>query len=262
MLAAVVIASGWIGGCESTRSDRGGGPGWTIGRSSNVSDGGLASDAVWAIALASYDRAGHERAAKQQSQRFSRQTGMTGFWAHTERARSTVYFGRYESADSHEAQQDLSRLRAVAGRRGFAPMTMALAPVLVGGGGGASPFDLRQVATNPEAIYTLQVAVYDEVQGPDFRRVAERHAAELRQQGHEAYFYHGPRQSLVTVGVFYHGAIHVIQDGPRRGQSEYHRYIREQLQGEFPHMLVNGQKQPLDATGRKLAPTILVRVPR
>lgn len=60
------------------------------------------------------------------------------------------------------------------------------------------------------ALYTLQVGVYgrDDIPNPtdadltEARRKAEQGAAQLRREGELAFYYHGPRLSMVTVGVF------------------------------------------------------------
>ena len=223
----------------------------------------IASDASWSILLESFIGAGHSDSAARTMARYRMTTGLTEFWVASETSRSTVYYGKYSSENADQAKKDQARLKQLAATgQGFNPRSFIIAPVAQVQTGTPSDYDLRLAAINPQAIYTLQVAVYDDLYGEGFRRAAEQHAARLRADGENAYFYHGPRQSLVTVGVFYCGAVKVVQSGPRRGESEYHPYIRDTLQAKFPDMMVNGKKQPVDTTGTRFAPTILVRIPR
>ncbi len=222
----------------------------------------LAPDAAWAIELVTFEHPGHEAAAADTARQYEQQTGEADFWVRSHPTRSTVYFGKYRSRNAHQAQRDLAKLRGMRGRRGFAPTTTALTAVMLNRPTEHAAFDLRHVPESPDAVYTLQIAMYDELAGEDFRKQAERQAARLRERDEEAYFYHGPRHSLVTVGVFPHDAITVIQSGPRRGLAEYHPQITEHYQQRHPHLQVNGQPQPMDESGQRLAPTVLVRIPQ
>lgn len=223
----------------------------------------IASDATWAIMLENFTDSSHPQSAAQALARYRLATSLTDFWVDTQATRSTLYYGRYPAADSQSALKDQQTLRSLAAAgRGFTPRSFVISPVAIIPSTANQEHDLRLAAVNPQAIYTLQVAVYDDLFGKGFREAAQQHAARLRDAGEEAYFYHGPHQSLVTIGVFYHGAVKVIQSGPLRGQSEYHPYIRDELQARYPDMQVNGQRQPMDATGQRFAPTVLVRIPR
>ncbi len=70
----------------------------------------------------------------------------------------------------------------------------------------ARPEDLGRpewALANADGVYSLQIAVfYPEPGFTESRRAAVELVAELRRQGHEAYYYHGDVQSMVTVGTF------------------------------------------------------------
>lgn len=133
------------------------------------------------------------------------------------------------------------------------------------GAAGGSPGEGSVAAWNlaryPRA-YSLQIMYYDPAFGPDFRKAAEEAVRVLREDGIEAYYYHGPHRSLVTVGLFSQedfeqaptpAGFLVEVPGPR---------IR-QLQQQFPYSGANGrqliQKFP-DGSSEPL-PSFLVRVP-
>ncbi len=99
-----------------------------------------------------------------------------------------------------------------------------------------SRLDLRTQAGR--GAYTLQVGYYDANFGNDFRQAAEKAAKVLRDDGQQAYYYHGPNVSLVTIGVF--GADAVATD-PNSGQTVYGAEVIE-LRTQFPHHMANGRE--------------------
>jgi len=243
LLAAAMVLSGVVGlsGCGDSAQ----GSGWDATRPQTITLGGMQGP----------DRV--ER-AREQADRFARQTGLDAFWVADDGDRAVINFGRY--TNESEADRDLEQLKrlALAGR--FRPAMVALVPVDQPDSGETGKYDLRAVDI-PDAIYTLQVGMYDAEYGADFREAAERAAAEYRAAGEEAYFYHGPRQSLVTIGIFGHPAARVIQEGPNRGQTEYHPIIRQQYQSKHPYAKHNGRRVPIDESGERFMPSFLVRIP-
>jgi hypothetical protein len=105
-------------------------------------------------------------------------------------------------------------------------------------------------------MYSLQIGFYDDAFGPDFRQAAEQAAAALHQQGEQAYYYHGPNRSLVTIGLFTENDF--VQQGPQRA---YGPQIK-QLQQRFPYNLANGLTQIQKIDGRTIGeqPSFIVRV--
>ena len=100
------------------------------------------------------------------------------------------------------------------------------------------PLDLRRFSNM--SAYSLQIAVFDAGAGGDFRDQAELYAKSLREKGEEAYFYHGPHRSMVTVGVF--SANDFEQGGT------YGARIRA-VQERFPYHTVNGEQISEQANG-------------
>ena len=86
--------------------------------------------------------------------------------------------------------------------------------------------------------YSLQVAFYDAESGPEYRRLAEQEARNLRKKGAEAYFYHGDNMSLVTVGVF------EDSDFVQVGNSFAYGDNVKLLQAKFPYNMGNGHLVP------------------
>jgi len=162
----------------------------------------------------------------------------------------------------HGIQQDGQRVlgRAMLTRVGAAPDN---AP--------PGPHDLRTVrAQAPRAVlYSLQVAAWigsdmkeQELPMREVKRAAEAYCAQLRAQGHEAYYFHDYDTliSIVTVGVFGKDAYD--------SRSTLYSPEVEAVARKFPKSLVNGDEVliPVDPKNPKgktypQAPR-LVEVPR
>jgi len=105
-------------------------------------------------------------------------------------------------------------------------------------------------------MFSLQIGFYDDRFGQGYRRAAEEAAAVLREQGHEAYFYHGPHRSMLTVGLFAEG------DFVQRNQRQAYGPRIIAVQETFPHNLGNGRtlvEKAKDGSTRE-QPSFLVRV--
>lgn len=126
------------------------------------------------------------------------------------------------------------------------------------------------------AIYTLQVARYGLLDNtrpkPDelasFRQAAEEAVLQLRAAGDEAYFYHGPAGSTVTIGLFEDADYVTTTKGPDGNTTQLPRpYESARLiaaRAKFPHNLVNGQTLEVRTKGSKepiIQPSFVVGVP-
>lgn len=183
-----------------------------------------------------------------------------------------VCYGRYASGSDPVAQADLRRIQAT--RIGAeAPFESAvLMPPADGEMPITSPFDLRSVAHSlPEehARYTLAIAFYTraDLGEPtkeellECRKLAEEAVAKLRREGDQAYFYHGPNGSQVTVGVF-GSKDHDPVNSPGQ-ESPGLRAVR----AKHPNYLLNGmgQRRTINtSSGKKkvMVQSALVEIPR
>lgn len=179
---------------------------------------------------------------------------------------STLYYGRYTDPSDELAKRDLMRIRLTE-LDGARPYASAVITPIVGTGndglGTDSDFDLHR---HPGA-YTLQIGYYDDAFGPDFRKAAEKAVAVLRGEGHEAYFYHGPNRSLITVSLF--SEEDVLSDlGENRSGNKVvgFRYSPrvKALQERFPYNLGNGLTLVEKRAGQanRDQPSFIVQVPK
>ncbi len=102
--------------------------------------------------------------------------------------------------------------------------------------------------TNAKGVYSLQVAVFYDTPGFSERRyAAEQYCKLLRDNGEEAYYYHGPAMSIVCVGAFGKDAIQTVkQRDPLTGRVQFKQKIVDPkmlaLQRKYPYNLENGRK--------------------
>jgi hypothetical protein len=159
---------------------------------------------------------------------------------------ASVCVGRYDTWKDPKAKQMLARVRQVRDRQGRYPFAgVMLMPVPESAP--PNPWPLQKAA----GTYSLHVASWEAV-GRKAR--AQDYAARLRQRGHEAYVYHGPRLSMVTLGAFGDEVFADPREVGRPGATP--KIIGREvlaLQKAFPTMVLEGEPTPL--------PTTLIRVP-
>lgn len=196
----------------------------------------------WSIMIGAYSGPDQAREARN-SLAVLQSLGFLDAFAEPRGKATIVALGRYPEPGDPRAQEDLARIRdfVVNGER---PYTRAmLVPPETAAAGPMSELDLRSARDKygRGAVFTLQIGVYarpDQAQPtPDdlakFRAAAEQAAAKLRREGDEAFFYHGPFRSMVTVGVFDYA------DSDRgSGKPESDRLT--QTRKRHPHNLLNG----------------------
>ena len=207
-------------------------------------DSGIQNQPAWSIGVIRVWGKGAEASA-QEALIEVRTTGRLREAFLERRGQSyVVAYGRYPSKDDPQAQRDLKRIQEliVNGRRPFA--TAWLAPPQLAGIGRFPQFDLRQARqTHGNSVaYTLQIGYYgrlDRLPTPEelveFRAAAEEAAVRLRREGELAFYYHSPRGSTVTIGVFEDWELDTSVAPPV--QSEQLQAARDR----YPQNLVNGQ---------------------
>ena len=191
----------------------------------------------WTIGLKPFAGDGARLRAEQELARLRRLSGLEEAFVLARGPRVIICIGKVASPSSAEAEALLKRVREVRDE-GTKPFTHAF--YIPPTDKAASNLDLRSAPQDygKQAVYTLQIGAYGRTDGKaptekdvlEARRKAEEAAADLRQQGELAFYYHGPSMSMVTVGVF----------GERDIQNSFSLELRD-LMERFPHNLVNGQ---------------------
>ncbi|MFH1747915.1 MAG: hypothetical protein ABIG44_12845 [Planctomycetota bacterium] len=169
---------------------------------------------------------------------------------------SVVYYGRYQRKIDQKTQKtsfkpdalptlDLIRSLSMTidGRLVF-PFIYATMEELPTSRTSNPEWDL----TDAEGYWSLHVAVfYNEGVITNRRFLAEEYCRELRSQGEQAYYHHGPVRSSVFVGLFPRLAVQAFQQkDPLTGAvSVTNRIVDErllELQRRFPHSLQNAHR--------------------
>ncbi len=196
---------------------------------------GVRGERGFAIELARFTGPDRSRDAFQLTDAL-RRAGLADLWFDDADATLTVFAGRYRSAKDPAARDALARARkaevdpALVETLGLKLEDADLVSITGGRRASGDPLDLRRHMGS----YSLQIGFYDENFPGDPRAAAEQSARAFREQGYQAYYYHGPFRSSVTVGLF------TNEDFVLEGTTEaYGPSIRE-LQQTFPYNLANG----------------------
>lgn len=213
---------------------------------------------MYAVELATFEGPNRQRAVMDRVRELRRETGLTNLWVSDTGERAVLRAGRFRNPNDLDARFALRQAREVKidGDKPFADAK--LMPIRTGyadPGVELDPADLRQFAGTPD-YHTLEVAIFTPAHGR-YRAAAEKMANKLRDEGHDAYFYHGPNASSVTVGLF------TRDDWDLVGTVETYGPRIKALQEAFPHLRVNGEKPYYDEQdpSKGYEPTKIVRVP-
>ncbi|MBL0927219.1 MAG: hypothetical protein IBJ11_06140 [Phycisphaerales bacterium] len=216
----------------------------------------------WSILLESLRDSGDgpaaQRAAQQRLDEIAEALGRSDLRLQRERRGWAIVAGSYNGPSDPKAQADLKRLQdfEINGSRPFSRAFLAPPPAQADPG--KSPENnlakVRELIGD-EAKYTLQIAVYESPDREEAKRAAESAAAALRAEGEQAFYYHGPRRSMVTVGVF----------GPRdiNDKGVEVSPVLAALRQKYPHNLMNGREILERSPGAEARrqPSTLVAIP-
>ncbi|MEX0776945.1 MAG: hypothetical protein WD042_14665 [Phycisphaeraceae bacterium] len=188
----------------------------------------------YAILIQRYEGQSRWNQSTELVRRLSREAGINDTWIKDTGVTTVVLRGRYPAPDVDQAAADLAQIRKLKldGVPSFA--TAQLVPLAnpTGKANAISEWDVAQYA----GMYTLQIGFYDEHYGKNFRKAAEEQVRKLRGEGEQAYYYHGPNRSLVTLELF------SDEDFVLQGQQWAYGPRIIELQKRYPHNLGDGRK--------------------
>ncbi len=172
--------------------------------------------AVWSVVIESFRGDDQEKASRAGLQKVKTETGLTDAYLEKRGPAIVIAYGRYADGSSKEAKAGLDKVRnaeVVVGNSGIKTKPFASAflapPATIPGT--MPEYDLRQArkVNGDWVIYTLQIGAYTRLDKPptpaelaEFRKAAEQAVSTLRHEGEQAFYYHGPTGSNVTVGLF------------------------------------------------------------
>jgi hypothetical protein len=221
----------------------------------------------WGIAVFTFR--GDERAVESRKVlEYVRGKGQLPDARMEERGPSVVIIvGSFTDPQSADAQGELDRVRKLKVDNNMPYTAAFLAPPSSAAGEGKRPEInlLRVPEQTPGTLYSLQVAAYgrEDIERPteddlkDARRSAEQAALQLRSEGEQAFYYHGPRMSMVTIGAF-----DLTDYDPQMPQFESDRL--KQVRKRHPMNLYNGKaiKEKRPGKPERMQPSQLVSIPK
>lgn len=236
-------------------------------------DDGLApgNEDAWSIILATLPQ-DREELVSPILQRVRSTPGLESAYATSRAGHFVIAYGAYDGPSDTQALRDLDRIKEtrVDGSRPYLGAYIA-PPSGASLSGNNDEYDLRTVKSRVGdwAVYTLQVGVYGTDDGSvpgdpqlrEFRRAAEAAVRELRAEGDQAFYYHAPYRSMVTVGVFGESDFDASTTPPIESQR-----LRE-VRKAFPQNLLNGKgirETITNSAGQRvtrLQPSNLVAIP-
>lgn len=225
--ASVVLGLG-VCGCLDEQ------PGGTVSLGSRTQ----ADQANLTILLCLVPGPNHAADAEAYKDTVAKATGWQDLYVVHQAEWSELYRGRYLSMQ--QAQRDLKRAKAWRDSRGLLPFAQALVMPLPAKQVGPPEWNLQRTS----GVFTVAVAEFYDV--PEASYVGRRDFAvqccrELRSQGLEAYYHHGPLKSFVCVGSFPESSYPSVNEG-----GTVKRVVRDQrietLLKRFPYLAVNGRQ--------------------
>lgn len=219
----------------------------------------------WTIVMATFGVAEHRRSAEDYREALIGATGMTGFEITSRSDRSIIHYGQYLEPSTARIRADLEVIHAIQ-FEGRTPFARAFPTVVIPSEIGQYPqFNLVQLWQDypgADVLYSLQIGFYsfdDAKSQAEARETAETAVAHLRTEGDAAFYYHGPRMSMVTVGVFFEHDVDVVTGLSRAVRQLQTRYPRNLDNG---HEIIETKRLRNGKTERRVQPSFLINVPK
>ncbi len=238
-----------VGGCQ------GGGGGGREGRGER-SAGVVNSDPGWSLVLEYYSGAGHLERATARATGLANVFSRSDFAVREKSEASVVVLGSYSGPQDSRFKEDLAWARSVEidGRRPWQAAYLSPPPAKGFGEADEANLAFAREMYGQSAEFTLQIAVYESPRADEARRAAEAAARQLREDGEEAFYYHGPSWSSVTLGLFGAGDYD-------EGRGVVLNPAILELQKRHPQNLMNGAYPIKDKNTGRPQKSLLVHVP-
>lgn len=262
-----------VSGCAATATGPAAGSPDTLW--SDLDQSARASGGRFTVLLQTYTGADHAETAGYVKDRLAEELGWKDLSVVTAGDHSLLYWGSAETFE--QAKPLLKRAREHKAANGVHPFATAIITVTPGSDVGPPEWNL----SNCNGEYSLLVAEFQDDPKANYigrREFAVAYCRQLRQDGYEAYYRHGPSTSSVTVGCFGPDAIRYRKERQwPEGQDQPVIITRAEpaapellaLMKKFPYCAYNGRKSYTvirDNAGRevqrKVVPSAPVRVPK
>ncbi|HAU36400.1 MAG TPA: hypothetical protein DCX07_01615 [Phycisphaerales bacterium] len=226
---------------------------------------GGGDDDAYTILLYMSARIGHIDEVKSMKLAVEKNTGWKDLTVVHQEGSSALYRGSYRTIE--DAQADLRATKEFVSAEGVRPFLGAILMPTPGKEVGPREWNLE----NAEGVYTVMVAVFYDMPERNYvgrKRFAADYCKQLRQAGYDAYFFHGPARSAVTIGTFPAEAVGETREGEQTVPVIRDERVRTILR-DFPRLAVNGageRVRTLDPRTGKYEyvdqTTYVIRIPR
>ena len=162
---------------------------------------------------------------------------------------SRVHWGHFASRE--QLLPSLAKVRAWRNSNGIEVFSRAVPAQLSGDGAdGPKEFDIRTAPAS--AYYTVVVAIFRDQPGCSRQEGSLYTVRELRKQGTQAWYHHGPNYSAVMIETFPASAMETIRETSRHPQTGDISFVEKQknkskriteLLNQYPELLVNGRAE-------------------
>jgi hypothetical protein len=168
--------------------------------------------AQWTILCREIAGVGHVERARQLRDNLVKTPGMRDWHLLHKEDSSVLYYGYYKTYNEPKAKADRAKVDSMADAQGRRPFRMAhMTPLDAADPGGPPEWNLA----NADGHWSLQIAVY--MDSPERKQYALDAVRAAREQGIEAYYYHGENMSLVCVGSWPREAVSLADENVRAG---------------------------------------------
>ena len=235
-----MVAMALATGCAGSWSAPGNGPAPASysplrDRPSAPAGGGQVEDS-YTVLLKVFSTANHAEDAAYYKAQMERLAGWNDLFIAAGDEHSELYWGRYPTMQA--AAERLKTAKAYRSPAGMTPFPTALVVPVPGSDIGPPEWNLLSAPGE----YTVVVAVFYDVPDANYygrKNHAVEYCRQLREQGRQAFYHHGPSQSNVTVGLFGSTAVRkVVTDRAIRLEIVAPRV--QAIVKDFKHLAVNG----------------------
>lgn len=235
--ALAALSAGAAAGCKD-------GQGLFGSQTQTVDPAEVPDSEGYTILLTSFVRRDHVRRAVSSKEKTATVTGWKDLLVVHEADRSQLYRGRYSTVK--EAAGPLEAARRWRSPMGLAPFESAIVVKRKGEGVGPPEWDLASAT----GWYTVVVGEFFNCSGPDSpvivthrKELAVANCRDLRKQGYEAFYAHGPTKSVVTIGNFPRRAYRMEQAPDGAAIAVLVDENLKRIMKEWPKLAVNGYEE-------------------
>lgn len=267
-IAGLIVMAATLSGCAGPERDRrdletqGREVFSPVGSRRDVED-----SVAWSIVIVAYRGPQRDARANADLMKVHTEGGLPRAYVEDRGDATVIAYGRYDSPDDPQAQQDLAFVRGleIDGGRPFAGALIT--PPSAANVGTMPEYDLRNVKSRlgDWVTYTLQIGAYGRLDArasadelAEFRATAEEAVLQLRREGEQAFYYHGPTLSMVLIGAW--GDRDFEASTTPLLPPRYEAPAIREAKRKFPYNLFNGQAMR-EPGSDKLQASGLVRVP-